>query len=185
MQVKGDLLWDRLDSCLPELRKIDGDYYYKKSLGTIRYGIQRHFAKLKGIDIVSDPEFAASTEVFRSVIQEGKGAVKHKEVITPEDMEKLYNYFDAHLNSRKVLPSKVFVDVMLYFCNRGRENPRLFSSQDFNFGKDSKGHEYVYTVKDRKTKNHQDDVCFAREFKVPSGFLLKACLKIESSVESV
>ena len=142
----------------PELRKVDGDYYYKKSLGTIRYGIQRHFAKLKGIDIVSDPEFAASTEMFRSVIvklkQEGKGAVKHKEVITPEDMEKLYKYFDAHLNSPKVLQSKVFVDVMLYFCNRGRENLRLFSSKDYNFGKDSKGHEYVYTVKDRKTKNH-------------------------------
>ena len=145
----------------PELRKVDGDYYYKKSLGTIRYGIQRHFAKLKGIDIVSDPEFAASTEMFRSVIvklkQEGKGAVKHKEVITRKDMEKLYKYFDAHLNSPKVLQSKVFVDVMLYFCNRGRENLRLFSSKDFNFGKDSKGHEYVYTVKDRKTKNHQDD----------------------------
>ena len=52
---------------------------------------------------------------------------------------------------------QVFVDVMIHFGRRGRENLRNFERDGFAVTRDGDGSLYVYKVKDELTKNHQTD----------------------------
>ena len=52
------------------------------------------------------------------------------------------------------LQSKVFVDFMIYFCNRGRENLRDIKKSDFIFYENDN----FIVMRDMATKNHQGDV---------------------------
>jgi hypothetical protein len=63
--------------------------------------------------------------------QLGLAVTVHKPPIAKEDLGKLYNSFD--LNSPVGLQNKVFIDFMLYFCNRDRENLRTLKKEDFQF----------------------------------------------------
>ena len=140
-----------------EVRKISGELYAKKYMITLRYGIQKHFERTIGIDIVIDPAFKEANEVFQAMMVklkcEGKGVVKHKDPITPDDLTKLYASFDR--NTPEGLQAKVFVNIMLHLCNRGRENLREFDKNYFGIEQDSTGLKYVFFKGDLKTKNHQ------------------------------
>ena len=58
-----------LRSFYAEARKADGTTYAKKSIVSIRYGIQKHFYKVRnGIDILNDPEFVKSNDMFKGVL---------------------------------------------------------------------------------------------------------------------
>ena len=143
----------------PALRRQDGEKYSKKSIQSIRYGLQRHFLKVRKLDIVADSEFKESNEVFSSTTcslkKEGKAAIKHKAVIEKEDMMKLNSYLN--LDTLDGLQGKVFIDFMLHFCNRGRENLRDFQKSDFGTSVDADGLKYVFIKIDKATKNHRDD----------------------------
>lgn len=67
-------------------------------------------------------------------------------------MTQIYNWFD--LNTPKGLQDKVFIDFMLYFCNRGRENLRELKKSDFMIDQNN---EYI-DMKDHATKNHRGDI---------------------------
>ena len=67
----------------------------------------------------------------------------------------MYQNFD--FANPKHLQWKVFCDIMLYFCRRGRENLREMKRSDFVCTTDSDGLRYIYICKDELTKNHQDD----------------------------
>ena len=56
------------------------------------------------------------------------------------------------------LQNKVFIDIMMYLCNRGRENLRNMTKNAFLILTDSARLRYVSVV-DKQTKNHhgQDD----------------------------
>ena len=129
------------------------DLYSKKSLISIRYGVQKHFEKERKIDIVNGSEFKSSNNIFSAMLvklkKEGKGLVTHKNPLTKEDLVKLYSSFDVE--TPKGLQDKVFVDFMLYFCNRGRENLRELKKSDFILHENQQ----FIELKDRLTKNHQ------------------------------
>ena len=132
------------------------EFYSKKSLMAIRYGLQKHFEKEKGVDIVNGNEFKEANKSFSAMLirikQEGKGTVQHKSPLSKEDLSKLYNSFD--LSTPKGLQDKVFIDFMLYFCNRGRENLRALKTSDFIVNENN-----IYIVmKDHATKNHSGDI---------------------------
>ncbi|CAC5418120.1 unnamed protein product [Mytilus coruscus] len=58
------------------------------------------------------------------------------------------------------LQHKVFVDLMLYFGRRGRENLRDLKVKDFEFSKQGGGdkeHRYIRIQRDELTKNHMED----------------------------
>ena len=60
-----------LRSFYTEARKADGrsTRYAKKSTVSIRYGIQKYFYNVRnGIDIVNDPEFVKSNNMFKGVL---------------------------------------------------------------------------------------------------------------------
>ena len=81
----------------------------------------------------NDAEFKEANTVFSAMLFQakrvGKGDVQHKNPLSKEDLRQLYSSFD--LETPKGLQDKVFVDFMLYFYNRGRENIRDLKPSDF------------------------------------------------------
>jgi predicted nucleotide-binding protein len=53
---------------------------------------------------------------------------------------------------------KVFMDIMLYFGRRGRENLRELKITDLALTTDADGLRYIYLKKDELTKNHQEEI---------------------------
>ncbi|CAG2187028.1 unnamed protein product [Mytilus edulis] len=53
--------------------------------------------------------------------------------------------------------SKVFVDILIHFGRRGRENLATLTRQDFAVQPDPEGTLYVHKTHDELTKNHQTD----------------------------
>lgn len=99
------------------VRNQKGEYYSKKSMISLRYGLQRHFLKIREIDIVNNADFKAANDMFNAMLiklkQVGMGVSVHKPAINSEDIGKLYNCLD--LNTPTGLQSKVFLDFMLFF----------------------------------------------------------------------
>ena len=143
-----------------ETRKKDCSLYSAKSILTHRYGLAQHFKKACNVDIIRSEEFASSREIFSAALvqlkQAGKGSVTHKQPITNEDFIKLYSSGILNTSDPKGLQNKVFVDIMIQLCNRGRENLREMSKHDFIFQTDAAGHRYV-TIRDKQTKNHRQN----------------------------
>lgn len=54
--------------------------------------MQRHFLKLKDVDIIYNQEFKSANDIFKACLvnvkREQKGETKHKDVISEEDREK-------------------------------------------------------------------------------------------------
>ena len=109
-----------------EARRQNGEFYAKKTLQSIRYGLQRHFDASRNVDIISNTEFKHSNVVFQSMLVKlkagGKGKVTHKKPIHPNDLKTIMSSEALNQLSPRGLQNKVFVDYMLYFANRGREN---------------------------------------------------------------
>ncbi|XP_072040965.1 uncharacterized protein [Amphiura filiformis] len=153
---------DQLDVFLSKfyaaLRKEDGTLYTKKSMQGIRYGVQRHFQDLRGWDIVKDNEFTESNKSFKAMLvklkQEGLGYVKHKPTTPKPDFEKIQASMDT--SSPKGLQNKVFVDIMLFLCNRGQENLRSMKESDFIIETGDDGLRAI-TRRDELTKNNREN----------------------------
>jgi hypothetical protein len=92
-------------------------------------------AKVREFDVVNDTDLKPANLMFSAMLvklkQLGLAVTVHKLAIAKEDLGKLYNSFDLY--SPVGLQSKVFIDFMLYFCNRGRENLRTLKKEDFQF----------------------------------------------------
>ncbi|XP_069460819.1 uncharacterized protein [Ambystoma mexicanum] len=137
------------------MRKPNGDYYAKKSITSFRYGLQRHFAQLKGIDILHDPAFRDANTTMAAMLarmkSEGRAYVQHKEPLSKEDFKKLYESCD--INTPAGLQHKVFIDLMLHLCSRGREKLREFNKDEFQIAIDSGGHKYVSARRNRLSQD--------------------------------
>lgn len=144
-----------------EVRKQDGSLYSQNAMLTLRYGLKVHFIKTCGFDISNWAEFRLSNQVFSTVLvklkHEGKGAVQHKKPLTSDDFRKLYSSDILSIDNPEGLQNKVFVDVMVYLCNHGRESLRDMKSSDFKTAADLYGRRYVF-FSERFTKNHCVDV---------------------------
>ena len=169
---------DRLDALLSkfyaEARNTKGELYKKATLFSFRYGLSRHLGS-RG-DLINGTDFKHNNGMFQAVIkelkQQGNGSIDHHPpIIDKRDLQKLYKYFD--LNDPKKLQEKVFLDVMLHFGRRGRENLRTLKVQDFAVTADAKGLKYVYMCHDEVTKNHQLDnnTADGHMFEVPGKYL--------------
>lgn len=101
--------------------------YKNTTLRCLQAGINRYIKEKRSIDIISDPRFLRSNEMFKGVQWEGKklgkGAVKHKDIIESEDMEQLQDYFSRYMTpDPTILQRFVMFNLMFYMCRRGREN---------------------------------------------------------------
>ncbi|XP_062597494.1 uncharacterized protein LOC134258910 [Saccostrea cucullata] len=150
--------------------------YAKSSMISMRFGLQKSFMKSNDIDIVNNEEFSRGNVVFSACLvkikREGTGEVKHKEIISDGDMKKLYDCGVFNVDNPKTLQWKVFFEIMLHFCNRGRENLRNMEKDDYVINVDADGRRFVVNNISRLTKNHRgdsgdDDTNAARMYEQP------------------
>lgn len=138
-------------------RNKKGELYTKKSMQAIRFALQRHFMKTRGVDIVKGEQFSRSNKTFKALLVKlktsGKANVKHHPPITNDDMALIQA--SLNLDTAVGLQRKVFLDTMIYFANRGMENVRQMKGDDFVLHVE--GDIEYYTLRDMHTKNHQTD----------------------------
>jgi len=76
------------------IRKRNGEPYAKKTMISIRYGLQKKFEKSHKFDIVNDEQFKEANNMFQACLKklkiDGIGDNKHKDAISEEDIKKLY-----------------------------------------------------------------------------------------------
>ena len=145
-----------------EARKQNGDFYTQTSLKTIRFGLQRKFKQIDDtVDIIGDPAFSNSNTLFKAQLvqlkKKGYGKVEHKPSIAKEDLQKLYTGGIFSKDQPVTLQNRVFFDIMLHLCRRGRENLRELKTSSFMVKKLPDGVEYVTQVTDELTKNHREN----------------------------
>lgn len=113
------------------------------------------------MDIIKDPEFTEANTVYQTEIselkREGKVKTQHKPPINNEDIRKLYESGLFNLNQPDTLQNKVFFEIMLFFCRRGRQNLRELKTEDFSIKTDPYGVRYVDKINDELTKNHREN----------------------------
>ena len=130
-----------------EVRKKDGSLYTRNGLASLRYGLQKHFSKTCGYDIINDFAFRSSSEVFSAILiemkKQGKGFVQHKQQISSDDFSKLYTSSVLSTADPVGLQNKVFVDLLVHLCNHRRENLRDMKKTDFQILVNPAGNRYV------------------------------------------
>lgn len=124
-----------------EVRKRDGDFYKKSALNSIRFALNRYLQTTRKIDIINDPDFRLSDEVFRAqsveLVRLGKGSVDHVNDMSVEDIKKLYFSDVLNINTPEGLLRKVFFDLMyLSGSKRSRGTLREQTKQTFAIAED-------------------------------------------------
>ena len=141
-----------------EVRKQDGNMYAKTAFRAIRHGIQRHFKKLRNMDIINDATFTRSSMAFTAqcvaMKKKGLAKVQHKDPINEADMQKLYTSDLFGVNQPKSLQRKVFFELEYFFCRRAMENLRSLTTKSFVVKTDENGIEYVALDIEEFEKNH-------------------------------
>ena len=142
-----------------EVRSASGELYKRTSLFSIRNGINRYLSKTSSINITKDAEFDASNDMVLSMckytVREGKGSVVHKNGIEHSDIEKLYTSMVFSVHTPTGLLSKVWFELCLHFCRRGREDQRELTPQMFAIETDNLRKRYICQIRSEVTKNHQ------------------------------
>ena len=161
-----DELGNVLSRFYVEARRSDGNHYKTSSLNGVRAGLNRHLKQnyylgSGTIDIIRDKDFVAANMAFRAAIVElrkiGKGDVQHHQAIDENDIAKLYRSGVFDQNSPTGLQLKVWFELMLYICRRGRENLRELKKDHFVVATDSDGRQYVTQAVDELTKKTRED----------------------------
>uniref|UniRef100_A0A8W8P5J4 EGF-like domain-containing protein n=1 Tax=Magallana gigas TaxID=29159 RepID=A0A8W8P5J4_MAGGI len=141
------------------IRTKSGTNLKVSSLNSIKYGLSKYLKDNCKIDIHGS-EFHESKVVFKAAItdmkKKGFGSVDHKQAISTEDLNKLFNSETIvfNVNTPCGLQSKVWFDLMFYLCRRGRENLRKMTKETFGIETDAIGREYVFQAIDEADKNH-------------------------------
>ncbi|XP_022096900.1 uncharacterized protein LOC110982640 [Acanthaster planci] len=114
------------------VRQKDGSFYARRSMLTLRYGLQRHFQKLLQVDIVNDATFKGANDVFNTVLANLKTSVKMNHV-RKKNMAKIRSSSATDCSTPRGLQNTVFLDLMLHLaCSTyGRHNLRGMKKLDF------------------------------------------------------
>ncbi|XP_029634400.1 uncharacterized protein LOC115209932 isoform X3 [Octopus sinensis] len=155
-----------------EVRQVSGKLYARKSMITLRYGLQRHFKRMSHLDIITDDEFIEANEVFSVILMKlramGKDAIKRKNPITEEDIQKIMLSSALDQDKPRGLQNKVFMDLMLHMCSRGRDNLREISKRDFSIELSPQGLQYVtFRVGAELNSNGDPPVNEVRMYEIP------------------
>ena len=133
--------------------------YSKNSLCSIRFALCRHFKQELNIDIIKDTEFNEANRIYEAqcveLKKQGLAKTEHKPPIADEDIKKLYRCGVFNTENPTTLQNKVFFEIMLFFCRRGRQNLRQLKKTDFEIKVNSQGKRCVLKTTDELTKNHR------------------------------
>ena len=116
----------------------------------IRAGLNRHLTSPpfnRALNLMHDREFQGSNQVFygniRTLRQAGLDRSRHKDAVTENDMRKMYSSGVLSIDNPVSLQHKVYVEVALHFCRRGREGLRELTKNSFCEKVDSDGRSYI------------------------------------------
>lgn len=156
-----------------EARTVKGELYKKTTLLSLRNGINRHLntslrqqaennENVMSVDLTKDPDFVPANDMLKAMKKvlkkNNKAAIIHYPPVDTADLVLMRQYFlQNYRHSPKALQQQVFVNVMVHFARRGRENLLALKISDFAITSDSTGTLFVYETCDELTKNHQDD----------------------------
>jgi hypothetical protein len=146
---------NHLQNFYSSVRQSDGSEFSSTSLTNLRYGISRWLLEIRHIDIIKDPQFAASTEIYKCKLcdlkRKGKGTVDHIPFISDEDLAKISSMaFDTPVR----LQWKTWMTIQLQFAKRGMENISEMQKNDIVIKEMDNGKKRIY-LKDSLTKNHR------------------------------
>jgi hypothetical protein len=163
----------------PALRKPDGTYYAKKTLVTMKFGLQKHFLKKSSVNIVNSVDFKARKEVFKSIgaAETGRG-IRSETWATffTRRLNKIYESDTLSLNTAMGLLTRTCFESVYYFCNRGQENLRNFQRGLYSQNRPRREEIRVHDKADRK--NHRGDDLTenqtnqARMYEMPGQYIL-------------
>ena len=145
-----------------DLQQKSGDEYKRSSLVNVRAGLNRHLISPpydRKVNLMHDTAFQGANQVFygliRTLKQQGLDRTVHKSALTQADFKKLYSCGILDTNNPVTLQNKVFVEVNLHFCRRGREGLRELNKDSFVKKSDSNGRTYITLGFNELEKNHQ------------------------------
>jgi hypothetical protein len=146
----------------PKVRKESGDDFSLASFISIRNAIVRILKDKHQLDIINDPHFLRSNELFIAMKshlkKNGKGTVVHYPIITTTDLQKIA---DMEPTAPRHLQYKTWFTIHLHFALRGRENLHDLKRSDLQFS-EVDGVQ-VLKLRDFQTKNHRNDTTPATE----------------------
>lgn len=115
------------------------------------------------MDIIKDPEFVGANAVYQTESaqlnrekREKRDRLSTNQRSTTINIKQLYESGLFSLTRPDTLQNKVFFELMLFFCRRGRQNLRELKKVDFSIGTDSSGTKYGNKAKDELTKNRRE-----------------------------
>ncbi|XP_059502245.1 uncharacterized protein kctd1 isoform X1 [Stegostoma tigrinum] len=139
-----------LRSFYAEARSKSGQVYSKSSLISIRSSLNRYLNEppySRTLDLSKDPELRSANLTLASVIRKleerGAGPVIQKQAIARSDLRKLYTSSAFDTNTPFGLLNKVWFEICMYFCTRGRENQRELEEDSFGLATDEDGRRFV------------------------------------------
>lgn len=115
------------------------------SLKYIRTGLHRYFQKNYDVDILKDQSFEHANKVFDVTSRSTSTPRRcHRLRIEFDDLRKIYMGPGMNLDQPDTLQNKIFFDVNLYICNRGKDFLRVMAKEDFVISTDPEGRRYVW-----------------------------------------
>ena len=158
--IPNEELRDLLTRFYAGARTEEGELYKVNMMQSLRNGLRRWFLENRKIDIINDDFFAEANLCFGNMLKRikttKKGQVRHYPEIEPEDLQELYHHLNQNKGTAAGLQQKVWLDIMLYFIRRGRENLRTMSRDTFFVGVDASGTQFVEQATGENDKNHPD-----------------------------
>lgn len=115
------------------------------SLVNIRDELHEYFLKNVGLDINRDNNFKGANDFnYSSRAPPKSGRHRHKLELAACDLVKLYTGRAMQTDQPETLQNKVFFDINMYICNRGKDFLRAMCKNDFEISTGSDGKKYVW-----------------------------------------
>ena len=147
-----------------EMKPQKEDKYATQSMKCKRAAMNRHFKAERSLDIIKNPMFVRTNEMFKGVLvdakKSGKGVKRSYPKIMSKDLQASSAYFDVdHMNNPnpKILQQHLLFYVIYFFCRHGRENLYQMRKDTFKVIVEPDGTEYVIQNIDKADKNHGPD----------------------------
>lgn len=163
--IVSDICNGQLDKLLAKfyasIRQNNGNYLKRNSILGIRYALARYFRQhgKEKPDIVNDPEFKESSEVFKCVLkrlkQTGSAATTHFKEVEKSDLKKISECLDH--KSPVQLQFLVWFNLQLFLCKRGNENVCDMKKNSIVIKKNVSGRRYLCKAGDELTKNRREN----------------------------
>ncbi|KAI8792120.1 hypothetical protein BgiMline_016439 [Biomphalaria glabrata] len=124
------------------------------TLKDLRAGLHKFFLDEVSIDILRDRTFELANATFDLALRANPRKC-HRMRIEMEDLKKIYLSDAMDTNKPDTLQNKVFFDISLYICNKGKDYFRNMKKNDFDVSTDIHGRRYVW-LKDTTVPREED-----------------------------